>query len=31
MLASLDLRERRELIRLFDKMIKNARSWATPY
>ena len=31
MLAGLDTRERRELIRLFDKMIKNARSWATPY
>jgi DNA-binding MarR family transcriptional regulator len=31
MLASLDAGERRELFRLFEKMIKNAGSWAKPY
>jgi DNA-binding MarR family transcriptional regulator len=31
MLASLDTGERRELIRLFDKIIKNAGHWAKPY
>ena len=31
MLASLDVGERRTLIRVLDKIIKNNRSWAKPY
>jgi hypothetical protein len=31
LLASLDAGERRTLIRLFEKIIKNDRSWAKPY
>lgn len=31
MLASLDAGERRALLRLFDKTIKTAGSWAKPY